>query len=188
MASLKDQLTAIDAQIESNLAQAASLRSGASEWISQSKVACNQASKKKKAECQADKQMKADKGNAAIAQAVSLENTSELVKSKEGIQKLIDAEALSQVKLAEQGKDKESLRIVAEGVATADKITAQNISTAQAEATLRTADADAKNSEATNKSKNLIFIIIGVVVALGLGVVIFLKVKKGKGKKSKSKR
>ncbi len=182
MSKLQDELRAIDAEIKSRQAQASQLRVNASEWEAQSKAICK-GTKSSKQKCENDNAMKASKAAGYFKQAASLDDISDLQATKAGIQKLIEAEATAQVKLAEQGKDTTSLRIVAEGTASADLESARITSAAQAESMLRTADANAE----TNKTRNMIFIIIGVVVALSIGVAIFLKIKKGKSK-SKSKK
>lgn len=187
MATLQEQLNQIDSKIESNNAQAASLRASANDWRQQSYKDCTKQGyhpvfqKGKITECNVDKANKATKADQLDAQAsAKVSENSNLLVSKKSIQALVEAEAKSQVSLAEQGKDSESLRIEADGNAKAAQTAAENISQAQARSIEVSANTDAA-SKAKEKNVQLIIIIsiAGVGIAI-FGLVLWKKFKKKK--------
>ncbi len=176
MASLQEQMSGIDAQIRANNSVISSSTDSENQWRIQSQVGCSQTLKKKREECQADKQVKAGKADSHAATIAGKKNeNAALLKSKQSLEALILAEAESQVKLAAQGKDSTSIRIEATGQADAARTAAENISQAQARSIEVASNADA---EGKKKEKNVQLIIIISVAGLFIAILGFVLVKK----------
>lgn len=126
-----------------------------------------------------DKKMKAEKAASYDAAVVDFQKSiTQLEQTKKALQNLVDAEATAQVKLAEQGKDVESLRVEADGNAKAAQIVAEG----QGQAALRSAEIEA-NAKAESSKNNVIWIILGLLVLAAIIVVVVRKIRK-KGKKA----
>lgn len=179
MATLREQIADVDAQIATFNNRIADARASAAAWRAQANKTCT-GTKNAKASCEADKKMKAEKAASYDAAVVDFQKSiTQLEQTKKALQNLVDAEATAQVKLAEQGKDVESLRVEADGAAKAAQIVAEG----QGQAALRSAEIEA-TAKAESSKNNVIWIILGVLV---LAAIIFVVVRKIRKKSKTSK-
>lgn len=168
MATISEQIAAIDATIAAKNAEIATLQQSAKSWRD-SKSQCA-GTAKKKAECAAGKEAQAvirDTQAAAVQKEIDGLNT-----SKRNLLEAQKAENTIGIKLADQGISQAAAIVEAEGKAKAAITASQIKSTAEATAIEKTADASS-----FQKTAILGIVLIFAVVVL---VVVIKKIQKKK--------
>lgn len=174
MASILEQITAINQKMSSLQSSLPALITAEAAWRTQSKVVCDQLLKSKREECLADKAMKLRKANEYAARITSIKGDIERLQGEVATLKEVQkAQNEATVNLSQDGKSLEALVLEAEG----KNNSAMAIADAKAQAITTESRTTADSKKTTT------YVILGIVVIVVI-VTVLLVVKKIKSKKS----
>lgn len=176
MATIDEQIKANLEKIEANTRKISALKAAGNDWIADANNdTCNQALKKNRDACNAEKTNKLNKGNSYIAEASVLESiNNQLQADIKELTKQRAAEGQAMIELAKTGTTTAAEQTKAEGQA----IAASKLAEAQGQAILTKSSADATTTAEASKQRTMITIVVVAVVFIILAVLVAKKLKK----------
>ena len=165
---IKTEIARLEAQILTNEAEAGQLVTSGNDWIADGKNDKIRSGSKKAGDEQ-ERDRKINLGNSFLAKAAQLRKTNDSIRKtidtlKEQLGKAIEAENSVKTTLSQQGQTIESVKIIAEGAAEAQKINAAAVG----EVEMRKAVAETEETKKNSSTNRMIMIVVALVV-VGLG-------------------